>query len=305
MKKVKDLVDSVIDKNFESFDYDYLDGRGLDAAVLINAASSPPFGSPLRVVLVRNFDKMSTKNQEMTAKFIDSIPEFATLVLTCGELDGKDKQKKIFKTIFSHKGHDFEFKEPTPDMAMTMLKEKAKELKLEITDEATEYLIESVGCNIGILERELEKLAIYANNQKITEDDIAQLMGAGTLGTIADLPIKIAQGDLEGAFKLLHKLMLSKESEGTILFRIKDFFLKLNMAKTVNATSWVLTTKFRLSKKAAEILCQLAPQIAYDRLMNCLHYIYESEISLKSARMSKDIIMIDLVARLGAEIRGE
>jgi DNA polymerase-3 subunit delta len=306
MVKVDDLVNSVVNKGFESFDYDYFDGRGLDAASLINAASSPPFGSPLRVVLLRNFDKVSPKNQEMIIKFLHSIPEYTSLVMTCGKLDGRDRRKKVFQTLLKLKDQQHEFKELEPEEAVVFLKNRAAEFEVEISDEAVEYLVETIGCNIGILNQELMKIATYSGDDRaVSEADIANLTGAGALGTVFDLPVKIAEGDLEGALKLLHKLLLTKESEGTMLFRIKDFFLKLNAAKTANASIGVMMRQFRFTKKAAEIIFRLTPGISHEMLINCFHHIYESEISLKSARLRKDLVMIDLVSRVGMEIKGE
>jgi DNA polymerase-3 subunit delta len=306
MVKVKDLVNEVITKDFESFDFDYFDGRGLDAATVINAASSPPFGSPLRVVLVRNFNKMSPKNQEMIIRFLDSIPEYATLVLTSGKLDGKDRKKKVYKTLLSRKGYAYEFAAPTAKQAADLLNQWAKELGVELGDGAVEYLIETVGLDIGILNQELQKLATYVGDDRvISEADVANLTGAGTLGTVFDLPVRIVEGDMEKAYKLLNKLLLTKASEGTILFRIKDFFLKLNMIKCSNSSAWILVRNFKYTQKAADFLVKLAPGLSFDRLMNCFHHIYESEISLKSARMRKDLILIDLISRLGMEIAGE
>jgi len=306
MKKVKALVAAVIDRSFMDFDYSYFEGRGLDASLAINTASSPPFGSPLRVVVIRHFEKISVKGQELLLKFIDSIPDYATIVMTSGKLEGADKRKKVFKTLLAKKQACKEFPQPTPDKAVEAMADLAKELKMEISRDAVEYLVETVGCNLGILEQEMRKLSIYAGTEEeITEATVAQLIGAGTIGTIFDLPIRMASKDSEGALRLLHRLLLTKESEGTILFRIKDFFLKLNMAKTANASSFVLMKRYRLSKKVSEILVALAPGLTFDCIINCLHYIYESEISLKSAGINKEIILYDLVSRIGAEINRE
>ncbi|MCP4582631.1 MAG: DNA polymerase III subunit delta [candidate division Zixibacteria bacterium] len=306
MKKVKDLINSVIQKGFEDFDYHYFESRGLDMPTLINAASSPPFGSPIRVVLLRNVDKVSPKGQTLLMKFIESIPEYTTLVLTSGKLEPKDKKKKIFKALLAHKKDCIEFAEPTPEKALILLEQTAKDLQIDITREALEYLVETIGCKVGILEQEINKLAIYAGNDTVIgEGDVAQLIGAGTMGTVVDLPVKIARGEIADAIKLLHHLQLTKQGEGTILFRIKDFFLKLNMAKTTNVPSYILAKNFRLLKKTSDALVQIAPRLSFSCLINCLHYIYESEISLKSAGLKKNIILIDLVSRLGVEVNRE
>lgn len=297
---------SVIEKGLEDFDYNYFEGRGLDATTAINAASTPPFRSLLRVVVIRNFDKVSIKGQEMITKFLDSIPEYSTLVLTAGKLEAADKRKKVFKELLDEKKAGVEFAEPTPEKAVLALAASAKELKMNISQEAIEYLVETVGCNLGILEQELTKLSIYAGTDgAINESDIAQLIGAGSMGTVFDLPIKMVSKDTSGAIRLLHKLLLTKESEGTILFKIKDFFLKLNMAKSTNASSWVLMKKYKLSKKISDNLAELTPGLSFDCIFNCLHYIYESEISLKSGGMHKETVLFDLVARIGAEVNRE
>lgn len=305
-KKVKGLINSVIEKGFKDFDYNYFEGRGLDAPTLINSVSSPPFGSPLKIAVLRNFEKVSPKNQEMIAKFLEKIPDYSSIAITCGKLDGRDKRKKIYKTILDNKNNCVEFKQPLPEKAVQMLTETARELGIDIDISALEYLVETVGCDLGILEQELRKMAIYAGEEEtIREEDVAQLIGAGALGTAFDLPAKIVEGNVKGALKLLRKLLLTKESEGTILFRIKDFFLKLNFARNVNASPYALMKQFKFSKKAADIISPLAASVSGESLINCLHDIYECEISLKSARLRKDLALIDLVSRLSVQLRGE
>jgi len=194
MKKVKSLIDSFVTKGFEDFDYHYFEGRGLDAPTLVNAASSPPFGSPLRVILLRNFDKVSPRGQDLIVRFTESIPEYATLVMTCGRLDGRDKRKKAYKTLLANKKACIEFGLLPPDKISASIKQTADELQIKIEPQTLEYLIETVGNNIGILEQELIKLGIYVGSgNTIKENDIAQLTGAGLIGTVFDLPVKIAE----------------------------------------------------------------------------------------------------------------
>ncbi len=305
-KRIRNLVNKFVEPGFRDFDYTFYEGRGLDGATLINTVSSSPFGSPLRVTVVRNFHKMLPKHQETVVKFIDKIPEYSTLVLEVGELKYQDKRKKIYKTLMANKDSNREFKKPDPAEAIKLMAEFAGELQINISEKALDYLVETVGQDIGILEQELQKVATYADGREsVTEDDIAHLIGAGTLGTVSDLPIKIGQRDISGALKLLHKLLLKKESEGTILFRIKDYFLKLNAAKMYKASSpYALMKSLRCSKMVAEEVAKAAPGISSSAIIDCLHDIYEAEISLKSARLKKNIMLINLVSGLGARLDG-
>ncbi|MCD6163232.1 MAG: DNA polymerase III subunit delta [candidate division Zixibacteria bacterium] len=305
MKKTHDLVNSVITKGFEEFDFDNFEGRGLDAALLINAASSPPFGSPLRVVLLRGIDKVSPKGLKLIENFIGSIPDYTTLVMLYNK-EKVDKRKKFFKAIFSNKNSCVEFKEPKPAAAAEYAEKYARKSGITINTEAAAYLVETVGCDIGRLEQELEKLSLYAGEKtELAIDDIALISGAGAIGTVPDLPEKLVLGDITGAIRLLHSLLATKESAGTIIFRLKDYFLNLNMAKLNNATAWSMQKYFKLFKKTAESLEMASRKLSYDCITNCLYIIYEGETALKSTGLKKDIVLMELIARLGLEINGE
>lgn len=303
VNRVKSLVKAAIEPGFENFDYDVFDGRSLDISLLINTASTPPFGSPLRVVYLRNLEKLSPKSLELLARFIPEIPERTTLVMTCKKID---RRKKYFKSWLAQKDHCVAFEPPTPEKAVQHLKKLAAELEIDIPDKALNYLVEAVGCNVGILEQEMAKLALFVGSEAaVKETDIALMTGAGSSGTVVDLPVKIAAGDIGGALTLLNELMLSRESEGTILFRIKDFFLKMNAAKVTKAGAWAFARRFHLFAASADTLVQAARKLNQQCLVNCLKYIYEAEIELKSAGLKKNTLLIDLVSRLGAEVIGE
>jgi len=312
MKRIRSLVDSVIEKGFKDFDYNVFEGRGLDASLLINTACSPPFGSPLRVVLLRDLDKVSPKSLGLIEKFISSIPDYTTLVMTSSKgvksADGKkkiDKRKKIYKTLFADKNSCKEFAEPTPASAVKHVLETAKETEIKISHEAAAYLVETAGCDIGRLERELNKLSLYAGtDEPVKQDDIALVSGAGAIGTVFDLPEKIADGDTAGALRLLHSLLITRQPGGTILFRIKDYFLNLNMVKLQNISSNILIGRFRLLQKTAESLAKASRKLPPECITNCLYLIYEGETELKSAGLKNDIVLIKLVSSLGIEIAG-
>lgn len=302
-KRIKSLIDAVIEKGYEDFDCDYFEGRGLDATVLINAASSPPLGSPLRVVVLRNLDKVSPKGLGLIERFIGSIPDYTTLIITCEKID---KRKKIFKTLLADENACVHFGQPSPSKAVELVAESARQLDTHISAEARDYLVETVGPDIGRLEQELAKLALYVGpDATIQKVDVAQMCGVGGAGTIFDLPERITSGDIAGAFVLLNSLLLAKQSESKILFRVKDYFLKLNTVKALNASPWLLVKKFGMLEKTAENIYQTAKRLPEKCITNCIHYIYECEIGLKSTGLKKDVILFDLISRLGLEVKGE
>jgi DNA polymerase III delta subunit len=301
--RVKDLVRAAIASGFEDFDCNYFAARGLDVANLINIACSAPVASPLRVMVIRDIDKLAPKGQELLEKFIPRIPEHTTIAMTSEKIDAR---KKLFKTLLKDIKACVAFNELTHDKAVEIVIKAAQAHKTQISPEAAAYLVESVGCNPGRLEQEVAKLAIAENNKVIQKADIAEMCGAGLSGTISDLPEKIIEGDLTGALILLHYLLLSKESEGSILYRLKEYFLRLNTIKLYNAPPPVVIRILGLNPlntKLAENLSRHARKVSVTAITDCLHLIYESEIQLKSAGLAKDIILFDLVNRLGLVLK--
>jgi DNA polymerase-3 subunit delta len=302
--KIKSLKNLVIEKGFEEFDYNVFEGRGLDGAELINIASSPPFGSPIRIVVLRNIEKVSPKGLKMLESFIASIPKHTTLIVTAGKID---KRKSIFKMLYKNRNACVNFKMPNPAAAVEHVMETAAEKNYKIAPETAAYLVESIGSDIGYLDRELDKLVLYAGpDSPIEKDDIVQVSGAGVSGTAPGIPEKILDGDIGGALILLQNLLSTKKSEGSILFIIKDYFLAINKIKASKGVpSAFAGKKYGYLPKTVEILNQAARKIPAERIINCLHCIYECEINLKSAGLKNHIILADLVARLGIEIQGE
>jgi DNA polymerase-3 subunit delta len=300
-QRIKSLIALTVNKGFEDFDCNHFQGRGLDATLLVNSASSPPMGSPLRVVVLRDIDKVSTKGQELIERFIPHIPEYTTLVMTS---EKADLRKKLFKTILADKKACFKFDEPTHAEAMEIVQQAASELKAQFEPQAISYLVETVGCFPGRLEQEVNKLASYVGEEKIIKkSDIAEMSGAGVAGTISDLPEKIATEDMAGALVLLNRLLMAKESEGTILFRLREYFLMLNAAKSMGVPGFTLARILFINAAMAENLSQIAKKLSSECIIDCIHLTYEGEIGLKSAGLSKDIILFELVNRLGLAIK--
>lgn len=302
--RVKDLVRAIVTSGYEDFDCNYYTARGLDVATLINVACSAPVASPLRVVVLRDIDKLSPKGQELLDRFIPKIPEYTTFAMTSEKTDAR---KKLFKTLLKDTKACIAFNDLTQDKAVEIVIKAAQTQKTQISPEAAAYLVESVGCNPGRLEQEIAKLAISEKDGKtIQKTDIAEICGAGLSGTISDLPEKIVEGDIAGALTLLHYLILSKESEGSILYRLKEYFLRLNTIKLYNATPPLVIRLLGLNSqnmKLAENLSRNARKTSVLAITDCLHLIYESEIQLKSAGLGKDIILFDLVNRLGLALK--
>ncbi len=303
-KRIKDLVSAVITPGFEPFDYALFGGRGIDMTALINSASSPPMGSVLRVTVLRDIERLYPKALDLLEKFVKQIPDYSCLVLTCEKID---MRKKIFKTLLVDRKSCIEFRELTPQKAAEMATALAAEMKTVISQENALYLVETIGTDAGRIRQEIEKLSLYVGPQQpITKEAISQMCGGSVFGTATDLPVKITGGDIAGALKLLNQLLLAKESEGTILFRLKDHFLKLNLAKSSNMSAMAFARAIGYGDSYisyAEKLKKTAATLSQSCITECLHAIYECEIALKSGQIAKGHLLRQLLCRMDQAIK--
>lgn len=299
-KRIKGLISAVITPGFESFDSAFFNARGVDMTAVINNASSPPMGSALRVTVLRDIDKLTPKAQELLERFIKQIPNYSCLVLTCEKID---RRKKLYKTLLDDRKSCVEFREMTPQKAAELAITLAEEAKAELSRENALYLVETIGTDYGRIHQEIDKLTTYVGvGEPIGREAIAQMCGGNISGTATDLPEKLASGDVAGALKILEQLLLAKESEGGILYRLKDFFLKVNLAKLSNMTPEAMARALGYGDSFAffaERLIKISRGISQEAVADCLLAIYECEISLKSGRISKDLLLRQLLCQIG------
>lgn len=85
--------------------------------------------------------------------------------------------------------------------------------KLKIAQPAIRQLIDLVGPNLGLLDQELAKLALYASKgEKVTEQFVIDKVGGWRTKTTWDLLDAAVEGNAAGAIRQLHQLLSAGES---------------------------------------------------------------------------------------------
>ena len=95
-ERVRSLIKAVIEPGSEPFDLDRFDGDRVDFSKVINAASTPPVISSLRVTILTSVDKLSAQSLNRLEPFLSKIPAYSVLAMTAVKLD---KRIKIFKRL--------------------------------------------------------------------------------------------------------------------------------------------------------------------------------------------------------------
>ena len=182
---VDELVAQTLDADFAMFDLEKLDGITADAERIIGSVATAPFGSGKKVVIVDRVDRLSSEGQAGIAGFIPKLPGRSRLILLAdGESSSKrrpirtrkegnlleesagEKRKKglrpeLVAAVKAH-GKVVSFEKLKSEGLSKLAADAVKKHGKKIEPSALRALVRSVEANPAVIEREVEKLAIYA-----------------------------------------------------------------------------------------------------------------------------------------------
>ena len=309
-ERVASLVKAVIAPGAEAFDLDWLDGKTADSHQIINAISTPPAISPLRIVVLANSERLGANDQNMLEAFLSKIPEYSVLAMVAAKVD---RRSKLFKRLASEAK-----KKPTDDKdvhtyfydhysaleAQALIEKFAGDRGKKISLSAASSLVEMFGADAFRLQNEIEKLSLYTGDAtEIGKRDLAFASGFDRVETVDDLTDLIVSDKPGEALSLIMRAMASGISEFQILFILKSFLLGLNLAIAFGNVGKIMSS-VRMDPNRARDLLVKSRGITQEAVAKGLVYIFRAEFSLKSARFPGDIIMELLIMSLCLILKG-
>lgn len=181
-----------------------------DGISIVQRTQSLGMFAEQRVIVVKEIEALSVKSRKLVLEYLDSPSQDVCLILCAVNLDKK--------TAF-YKG----LAEKIPTLVFNQLKEaetvkwvmaKASARGLKIAPTGAQMLVEISGNNLGILDKEIEKLEIYnigQNRTEITEADIKSLAGSSFEVESYELANSICAKDRDKSLILYQKLLASGE----------------------------------------------------------------------------------------------
>lgn len=147
------------------FNFDRFDASIGSVSDIIAAAETMPFASPYRLVLVTNIDKLTKEQSDVLARYAARPNETTVLALVGTKLNkGTEllKQVKLHGDVLDRKAPN---KRELPEKVVRMFAAKG----LRATRFVADALINAVGTDLTALDSSIDKLAIYAGDNKTIE----------------------------------------------------------------------------------------------------------------------------------------
>ena len=192
------------DANIGAFNSDVVYGDETEAAEILTLCGNLPMFATRRLVVVKEVGALGIREAERLLPYLEAPVESTCLVLTGGKVDGRVKFFQAFKQAAVSVDCA-----PLDARALpAWVQDQAGALGLRLDEAARELLIEASGGALGVLCREMEKLAAYvAPNTRVTVADVEAVQGADTGGSVHDLIDALQRRDRVGSLRSLGKVL--------------------------------------------------------------------------------------------------
>jgi len=306
---VHKLKEHLINTDFGDFNLDELDGEKFTPGQVVGSANTLPVFAEKRLVIVKNFylfqprkkdvdDAHSTPQEQPLLNYLANPLESTCLVFWVkGPVD---KRRKIVKAI-DKAGMILEIGPLKGDELNEWLRREAMALGKTIEHRALEYIILHADHGLRFLKGELEKLALYAGDEKtITLPMVESLLTKTSEANIFVLVDNIGMKKGETALAELRSLMGSGEPAIRILFMIARQFRLILEAKDLGQRGYTekqITAELSLHPFVTGKILRQARNFSFDGLEKDLQRILECDVAMKTgvqARPAMEILISEL-----------
>ncbi len=300
-KTVKQIEKSVEPYIASDFDKEVIYADDNNLPDILSIASSFPFGSDRKFILVKEFEKVSNKKDLVS--YINSPAEFTHLVMVHnGSISSLSSEpyKSLLENDFI-----YEAVELKGNNLIEWIIQYAQENGKHISQEVALVFADMVGENRNLIETQLEKVFIFLGDKKeIDIESIVSLSAKFKEYNIFDLQDALAVKNKQSSFKIAFNLLEKGNEPVFIIHMLTRFFtgiLRINELKASNTpdaqTARIVGTHPFYLKKFYN-----ARSLYSDKeLINISRALLNADISVKTTSAgNKNIITILLTEILGA-----
>ncbi|HEY3265703.1 MAG TPA: DNA polymerase III subunit delta [Armatimonadota bacterium] len=216
------LIDRLTDAAFRDFDLERIDGRSATAEQVLSAAGAAPFASPRRLTVVEDAQRMAPDAVQKLQKLLSTqIGARSAVVFVAGETGDGEKVQGVMRrleNLAKSMGVVRSFDPLKPAEAAQWLTRAVQSAGHTLEPEARIEMLARVGPNLGVLEREVEKLAVFAGDRKaITRADVVAVTPESAEYSVFALVDAVSEGRVAAAMHVLHGLRAANEPAQRIM----------------------------------------------------------------------------------------
>lgn len=298
---VEALISALVPQEMRAFNVDVVDAEKVTAKDLLSLASAYPMMNERRVVVVRDFGKLTSteKGREILSSYISQPPETTCFIMVCGKKP--DFRMKPYGDL-KRRNLVYEFPRLYENQVPSWIETRCKQAGKYIDAEAIQLLVSIVGSSLRSLHNELEKVFTFiGEKERITENDISKVVGFVKGTTIFDLQNALGKQDAANAFNILHRMLDAGESpQGMIVMLTRYLFtlMKVKELRLAGKTDGELATELKVPQFFLKDYTTPAERLSFCELERSLVHLRDADLQLKTSAADASHVMEMLVYSL-------
>jgi DNA polymerase-3 subunit delta len=230
--------------------------------------------------------------------FLQRMPPTTTLAL----VDGEVRANNWLLAALQGAGRTHTFPLLRREQLQQWVQDRALALQAPIAPRAVAALAESVGANLWQMDRELEKLSLYAWGRPIEEADVHAMVSVARTGTVFQLVDAIVAGKGGEAVRLARLLLDTGVAGPFLVTMIARQFRQLLLARDMHRRGLPRAEIARRTEipdfRVMAVVGQ-AQRYPQDRLEAIYDRILEADLNIKRGIQDEDAAVEALVAEIG------
>lgn len=268
------------------FNDDLLQGQGLSAQSVINAARTLPMMADRRFVLVRNADAMGASEHDALASYFAKPSPETCLVLVADKLDGRTKLAKAAREA----GALYECEPPRPADMPELARAEAQARGHAISADAVDALAEALGADLAALNDALDRLSLFVGEkQPISAEHVAACVAHVRIESIWSLVDAVSAKDAATALSAASSLLSDREPPLRILALVARQLRTVARMRDALATGLKpqdACTKAGAPPFKARDLAAAAKRFDDAQLSRAFRLVAEADLALKGSKVA-------------------
>jgi DNA polymerase-3 subunit delta len=295
------LLDKIIEPAERATGLLNVDPAKVSAVEILEELETIPFLSKKKVVLIRSADKFISSNRNLLEKYFDKPSTTGILILTVNTWDSRTKLAKKLPGI----GQLTSIKPPKAGQLPFRLVEYASDAhNKKLSTDTARLLIEFAGDSLGQLYSEIDKLALFKQDEKvITSRDVEALIANNRFYNAFEVIDAMIDGNVGRAVQRLRMMFdEDKNTEFTVVGAFAFHFRRMFNAKALLEKGYSVSevaSKVNIWNKRESFFSHLS-KLSLDKIGMVLQRLGQIDYEIKTGRTKAPIATEQLVLNLAA-----
>lgn len=231
---------------------------------------------------------------------LPSLPESTALVFLDGELDAS---RNAFLQALRPLARIEEFRPLAQGDVAGWITRRAQQYGVSLQARAVAALAGLVGNHLWTLDSELRKLAVYAGDSQVSEDDVRSLVSLAREPNVFAMADAVIEGRARDAVDLFQRLLAEGEPPQRLLTMIARQYRLLLLAKEMldqGTRPPEISARLRVQGFVIQRLLQQAPLYNIETLRAAYRRLLDADLSVKRGIQDEETALELLIFELAA-----